>query len=261
MKQRLSKILASWGIASRRACEEIIFAGRVTVNKTKAVKPETFVDPDVDVIAIDGKKIAKKAPQKIYYMLNKPQGYVSTNAPEIKRKVTDLIDDENKPPRLFTIGRLDKDTEGLILITNDGHFAHQVMHPSYRIEKEYVAKVDQEISHEHLVTISKGCFIDGRYVKPIKVEKVRRGTVKVVLVDGKKHEVRILLAKAKLNVYELKRVRIGNLKLGTLPKGSWRYLTEYEKNLIFAGQKKRNKTDQEAQPEETLNEDEVRANS
>ncbi len=232
-KQRLSKILAAWGIASRRACEELIFAGHVSVNGIPAEKPETFVDPSRDSISVYGKKIAKKAPGKICYMLNKPKGFVSTNAPHIKKKVIDLITDENRPPLLYTIGRLDKETEGLILVTNDGHFAHQIMHPSYEVEKEYIAKVDQEISHDHLVTISKGCFIDGRYIKPIRVEKVRRGTIKVVVNDGKKHEVRILLDKAKLNVYELRRVRIGQLSMGNLKPGHWRILTEREKKLLL----------------------------
>ncbi len=232
-KQRLSKILAAWGIASRRSCEEIIFDGRVLVNGSVAIKPETLVDPKRDSISVDGKKIGKKAPQKICYMLNKPKGFISTNAPHIKKKVIDLITDENRPPRLYTIGRLDKDTEGLILITNDGHFAHRIMHPSYEVEKEYIAKVDQEILHDHLVTISKGCFIEGRYIKPIRVEKVRRGTIKVVVNDGKKHEVRILLARAQLKVYELKRVRIGPLSMGTLKSGHWRALTEREKNLLL----------------------------
>lgn len=237
-KQRLSKILAAWGVASRRACEVLIFDGRVTVNGQKADKPETHVDPTQDSILVDGKKIGKKAPEKICYMLHKPKGYISTNAEHIKRKVTDLITDENRPPRLYTVGRLDKETEGLILITNDGHFAHKIMHPSFGIEKEYVAKVNQEILHDHLVTISKGCFIDGRYIKPVRVEKVRRGTLKVVVNDGKKHEVRILLDRAKLEVYELKRVRIGGLSMGNLKVGDWRILSEKEMKLLMPKEKK-----------------------
>ncbi|MGR3951944.1 MAG: pseudouridine synthase [Chlamydia sp.] len=246
-KQRLSKILATWGIASRRACEEFIFSGRVFVNGQKAEKPETFVDPTVDSIVIDGKKIAKKSPDKVCYMLNKPKGFISTSSPHIKKKVIDLITDENCPPRLYTIGRLDKDTEGLILVTNDGHFAHQIMHPSYEIEKEYIAKVDQEISHDHLVTISKGCFIDGSFIKPIRVEKVRRGTVKIVIGDGKKHEVRILLSRAKLNIYELKRVRIGGLALGNLKTGHWKRLSEREQHFLLPRSRKKVIEDQSSE--------------
>jgi 23S rRNA pseudouridine2605 synthase len=165
-------------------------------------------------------------------MLNKPVGYVCSAARGSHSKIVlDLFQEEGH--RLFTVGRLDKDTEGLLLVTNDGHFANEVIHPSANIQKEYLAKTSQEITHEHLVAISNGTLVEGVFVKPLRVSKVRRGTLKVTIAEGKKREVRILLEAAGLEVQALKRIRLGGLHLGELPVGSWRPLTEKEKKLIF----------------------------
>jgi 23S rRNA pseudouridine2605 synthase len=228
-KQRLSKVLAAAGIASRRHAEEIIFSGRVRVNGSIEIVPQTPVDPTLDKITIDGKRLGQQ-PKKIYYMLNKPVGYICTSAPNIARRVIDLFDE--KDGRLFTIGRLDKDTDGLLLVTNDGHFANSVIHPRHNVEKEYLAKVDKEIEHPHLVLLSKGTPIEGRWVRPIKLAKVRRGTIKVTVTDGKKREVRIMLERAGFEVLSLTRIRIGGLTLGNLPVGHYRKLTEGEMKLV-----------------------------
>ncbi len=230
-KKRLSKFLAAAGIASRRACEEIIFAGRVTVNHSVALEPQTLVD-DNDQIAVDGKSLFSKAEPKVYYILNKPRGYVCTAKKMGSTKIVLEIFNEI-PYRLFTVGRLDKETEGLLLITNDGHFANSVIHPSSGIHKEYLAKTDAEITADHLTVISSGTLVEGVFVKPIRVTKVRRGTVKIAVSEGKKREVRTLLEAAGLTVLELTRIRIGGLHLGTLAPGSWREMTEKEKGLIF----------------------------
>ena len=229
-KIRLSKFLAASGVASRRACEEIIFAGRVTVNGDVVTVPQTPVC-DKDKIFVDEKRVMPEE-KKVYYMLNKPAGYLCTAKKAGSSKIVlDLFADV--PYRLFTVGRLDKDTQGLLLLTNDGHFANEVIHPSADIHKEYLAKTDLEISADHLAAISNGTLVEGVFVKPIKVTKVRRGTLKVVIGEGKKREVRLLLEAAGLKVKELSRIRIGSLQLGPLPVGSWREMTEREKELIF----------------------------
>jgi 23S rRNA pseudouridine2605 synthase len=230
-KKRLSKALAAAGIASRRACEELIFGGHVKVNGEVVKIPQTLVDWDVDQIVVDETPISSEQ-KKVYYMLNKPAGYICTNTRPGKKKILlDLIPDPSN--RLFTIGRLDKETEGLILITNDGHFAHQVIHPSSNITKEYVVKTAQEITADHLETLSQGARVDDKWVRPVSVHKVRRGTFRIVVKEGRKHEVRIIAERAKLKVLELRRVRIGSLTLGTLPLGECRPLTERDKELLF----------------------------
>lgn len=229
-KNRLSKILAAAGVASRRACEELIFAGRVTVNGEVVLLPQTQVGEE-DILTFDGKKIEKAEP-KAYYILNKPMGMIcSARKTSAAKIVLDLFQETGL--RLFTVGRLDKDTQGLLIVTNDGHFANKVMHPSSDIHKEYLAKTNEEISAEHLMAISNGTLVEGVFVKPIKVTKVRKGTLKVTIAEGKKREVRLLLKAAGLIVEELTRIRIGGLHLGPLPIGSWRAMTEREKQLIF----------------------------
>lgn len=227
MKKRLSKALAAAGIASRRECEEIIFEGRVTVNKETVLLPQTLVDLESDRVEVDGKRIAKEE-RKMYFLLNKPAGYLCTNADEVVpgKRVLDLFRDI--PYRLFTVGRLDKETTGLILVTNDGHFAQKVIHPSFGIKKEYLAKTAQEITPEHLKVLSEGAWVEGCFVKPHKVTKVRRGTLKIIVGEGKKREVREMLAQAGLEVRELSRIRLGSLTLNTLPIGARRELTQSE---------------------------------
>lgn len=227
-KQRLSKIVAAAGVASRRKAEELIRKGHVTVNGKRATEPQTMVDSSVDVINVDGKRIA--AEQKVYYMLHKPIGYLCTSDPEKTKRVIDLF---KEGARLFTVGRLDRDTSGLILVTNDGLFANAVIHPSKGWEKEYLVKVDKEVEHEHLVKISKGTVIEKKFIRPARVAKVRRGTLKIVVREGKKREVRSLVERVGLEVKELKRIRIGPLVLGSLPYGSFRHLSEKEKQSLL----------------------------
>lgn len=222
--------MAAAGVASRRACETLIFDGKVKVNGEVTLLPQTMVD-DKDKILVNGKSITK-AEEKVYFMLNKPKGYICSNTKTTKSKIVmEIFAEEGE--RLFTVGRLDKDTEGLLLVTNDGHFANKVIHPSANIHKEYLAKTDHEITPEHLETISAGAEVEGTFVKPIRISKVRRGTVKVTVAEGKKREVRILLEAAGLEVKELTRIRIGGLHLGTLPLGQYRPLSEREKKMIF----------------------------
>ncbi len=231
-KKRLSKALAAAGIASRRAAEEIIFAGRVKVNGSVIKIPQTLVDWDNDTILVDEAPI-KGEERKVYFILNKPHGYICSNTRlGTKKLVVDLFSSLNL--RLFTIGRLDRDTTGLLLVTNDGFFANKVIHPSSNISKEYLVKTSQEVTDVHLKEISKGTFIENSWVKPVRVEKVRKGTLKVVVKEGKKREVRLLVQNAGLDILELSRIRIGGLRLGPLPEGTFRELTESEKQEIFS---------------------------
>jgi len=230
-KNRLSKVLASAGVASRRGAEELIFDGKVTVNGEIVLKPETHVSLEEDDVRVDDQRI-KSSQDKVYYILNKPSGFICSNKPmERKKIVVDLF-----PPdtRLFTVGRLDRDTTGLLLVTNDGYFAQEVIHPRSNIEKEYLVKTTQEIGPEHLKAIMKGGFVEGAFVKPVAVRKVRRGTLKIIVKEGKKREVRVLVQKSGLSIVSLCRIRIGGLSLGKLPEGAYRELEENEKKALFA---------------------------
>ena len=234
--KRLSKALAAAGIASRRACEEIIFAGRVKVNGQVIKVPQTQVNWQSDRIHVDEVLVTSEQ-KKVYYMLNKPPGYLCTSVrPGKKPIVLDLFDANE---RLFTVGRLDRETTGLLLVTNDGHFANTVIHPSSNIIKEYLVKTLQEIEGHHLEVLAEGARLDDKWVKPVSVTKVRRGNFKICVKEGKKHEVRIIAERAKLKIVELTRIRIGGLTLGPLPLGEYRRLTERDQELIFAHNAKR----------------------
>ena len=229
---RLSKILAKGGIASRRAAESLIFEGRVRVNDHIITVPQTIIDPTKDKVYVENHPVILND-EKVYYILNKPRGFICSNRPmERKKLVIDLFTEIKE--RLFTIGRLDRDTTGLLLLTNDGDFAQEVIHPSKRINKEYLIKTQQEITHEHLWTLSKGTLIEGKWIRPAKVIKVRRGTFKMVVKEGKKREVRLMVQNAGLILRSLSRIRIGGLRLGSLNEGQWRELTKKERELIFA---------------------------
>lgn len=231
-RKRLSKALAAAGVASRRHCEELIFAGKVTVNGDIIKIPQTLVSWENDVILVDGQKV-KGEEKKFYYILNKPKGYICSSVHVgTKKIVLDLF--KNVTERLFTVGRLDRDTTGLIIVTNDGHFANKVIHPSSNLSKEYIVKTGQEVSHEHLLAISKGALVEDTWIRPVKVAKIRKGTLKVVVKEGKKREVRVLVENAGLSILSLSRVRIGGLLLAELPEGKYRELSETEKQIIFS---------------------------
>ncbi|MBM3191825.1 MAG: rRNA pseudouridine synthase [Chlamydiae bacterium] len=233
--QRLSKVLAGHGVASRRGCEQLIFSRRVRVNGHIVLEPQTPVDPSSDDILIDLKPLPKAA-SKLYLMFHKPKGMICSHQRQSNNK---LIYDSftSNSERLFSVGRLDKDTSGLLLMTNDGHFAHQITHPSFKISKEYLVKTNHEISDEHLKTIQQGALVEGKWVKPLKVQKVRRGTLKIVVHDGRKREVRCLVEAAFLKVLDLKRIRIGNLCLDSLQEGCYRPLTPKELDQLLNLQK------------------------
>lgn len=225
---RLAKFIQEAGVTSRRKAETLIFSGKVEVNGKVKRTPQYEISPS-DQVTLDGNLLELEKEQFVF-VLNKPRGYLCTNGAG-RRRVVDLFQDV--PARLFTVGRLDKETEGLLLVTNNGAFAQRVIHPSANLQKEYIAKADQDITHEHLVKLSEGMKIEGTFVRPHLVKKVRRSTVRIVLYEGKKREVRRLLENVGLATCALKRVRIGNLRLGTLPAGAYRRLSEKEQEALF----------------------------
>lgn len=236
METRLNKAIASSGICSRRQADEMILNGLVTINGHIVKEPFFRVKLGKDHIEVAGHSKIKQRPKQ-YFILNKPKGFVCSNARQkLQKLVIDLF--PKNLQNLFTVGRLDKESTGLIIVTNDGDFANKVIHPSSNIIKEYLVKVSKEVFDEELANLSKGGFIEGTFVKPYRVQKVRRGTLKICLKQGKKREVRVLCEKAGLEVIELKRIRIGSLHLGSLPEGCFRELTQADKMALFGEQKK-----------------------
>lgn len=228
--QRLSKILAQAGVASRRNSEELIFQGKVTLNGSVCKLPQTRVDILKDSIYVNGNRLPKKLPPKIYFALNKPKGYICSNGKEELKSVVSLFDDDFwntwakinpglPKPRLFTVGRLDVATTGLIIVTNDGDFAQEISHPSSNLTKEYIATIEGSVHKRHLLVVSEGTEIEGVHCTPASVEllpsqpEMLRSRIRIVVNEGRNHEVRELLKNAGLEVFSLKRVRIGGFRL------------------------------------------------
>ena len=227
--QRLQKIIASAGICSRRAADAYIAQGRVTVNgKTAALG--SVADPAVDVIALDGKPISA-AESTQYIMLNKPRGYVTTMKDDKGRKtVADLVRDI--PTRLYPAGRLDYDSEGLLIMTNDGAAAQRLTHPSHEIKKTYHVRVDGTVSENALTILRSPLDIDGTQIRPAKVKVLKveehDTLLSVYIGEGRNRQIRKMCEQANLKVTSLRRVAIGNLELGKLARGKWRKLSEKE---------------------------------
>src|SRR5574341_1331593 len=217
MQERIQKILAQAGIASRRKCEELIAKGRVLVNG-KIAKLGEKADAEKDKIVVNGKQI--EVQKKVYIMLNKPRGYVTTvSEKHYMKTIMDLV---KVPERIFPVGRLDKDTEGLLLLTNDGELANNLTHPRYEVEKEYFVVVDKPISEKHMELLQKGVVIDGRRVQ-IRGIDVWAAKAMIRIHEGRKHVVRMLFEKVGLQVVRLARTRVGRLEIGNLQPGKWRH--------------------------------------
>ncbi len=228
---RIAKFLASAGIASRRRCEELIAEGRVTVNDTPILTPATFVDPENDIVKFEG-KIVKPVEDKTYVILNKPGGYTCSAQDDYARRLVFHLLPENLG-RLFTIGRLDRDTEGLILLTNDGELAQKLTHPSFQVEKTYVAECEGIFDERASKTLLEGVMDDGEFLKAKRASKLRQTgentfLLEVVLTEGKKREVRRLCAQAGCPVVRLARTQFATIKLQNLETGAWRHLTQQE---------------------------------
>ncbi|MEM3154660.1 MAG: pseudouridine synthase [Candidatus Woesearchaeota archaeon] len=229
MQERIQKIIAQAGIASRRRAEELISKGRVLVNGKVAVLGQK-ADAAKDKIVVNGQQL--RLEKKVYIMLNKPKGYVTTVSEAHGMKtIMDLVD---VPERVFPVGRLDKNTEGLLLLTNDGILANKLTHPRYEVEKEYIVTVDKNISERILESLQKGVVIDGRKVQIRGVDVL--GSQAVLRIhEGRKHIVRRLFEELGLYVRRLVRTRVGKLKLGALKPAKWRYLAESEVRHLLEG--------------------------
>lgn len=234
-KVRLQKVLAAAGLGSRRACEVLIEAGRVQVNGQQVTEQGVRVDPDADEIRVDGARVATKHDTQ-YLLFNKPRGVVSTMSdPEGRRCLGDYVTDFSE--RLFHVGRLDTDTEGLILLTNDGELAHRMTHPSFGLTKTYVAEVSGPIARDLGKRLRKGIELDDG---PATVDRFRlldsahgRALVEVTIHEGRTHIVRRLLEAVGHPVSRLVRTEIGPVSTGNLAPGRLRHLTSHEVSALF----------------------------
>ena len=230
---RLNKFLAGGGVASRRKCDELISEGKVEVNGVKVDSLGLKIDEKKDKVTVEGKAV--KLPSSfVYIKLNKPKGYACSAKDEKGRKtIYDLINCEE---RLFSIGRLDYDTEGLIILTNDGDFANKVAHPKYGTEKEYKVTVEGEIKESELAVMRKGVVVEGERMPAARVEwlSYENGFTKlsVIIDEGQNRQIRRMFEAIGHQIKLLKRVRIGGVKLGGLKRGEFRDLTEAELNLL-----------------------------
>lgn len=228
-KVRLQKHLAECGIASRRKSEELIEMGKVKVNGHIATLG-TKVDPKRDKITVRGKTVVANT-TKMYIMLHKPRGFVTTASDEKGRKcVTDLVKDA--PVRLFPVGRLDMNSEGLLLMTNDGEFSNRLTHPSYHVNKTYRVTVKGDVVDEKIIQLKEGIMLDGEKTLPCDCFIAERKTDRTVLIfiiqEGRNRQIRRMCEAVGLEVLRLKRTEIAGVKLGMLPRGSWRPLNEKE---------------------------------
>lgn len=232
MATRIQKVLSDQGILSRRKAEEYIAAGRITVNGHPA-KVGHPINPRRDIIAIDGVRVqfARKK-QNVYLALNKPRGYVTTTSDELGRKcITDLVAD--MPEKVYPVGRLDKLSEGIILMTNDGNFANMVMHPSHNIKKTYRATVRGNVTEEQVIKLSTGLDIgNGERTAPASVlvleKSPQRTVLQITIEEGKNRQIRRMCEAVNLEVARLRRTTVGPVKLGMLQPGKWRELTPAE---------------------------------
>nr|WP_325194534.1 pseudouridine synthase [uncultured Oscillibacter sp.] len=228
MEERLQKLLSAAGVCSRRAAETYIAGGRVTVNGQPAELGQR-ADPERDDIRVDGKPLAPRA-EHVYLLLNKPRGYVTTLADERGRKtVAELVKDCGQ--RVYPVGRLDLDSEGLLLMTNDGELMQHLLHPSHEVSKTYHVSVYGPVSGaaERLSAVTD---LEGEPIRPARVETLRRtartAELSVTIHEGKNRQIRRMCAACGLTVKRLRRVREHTLELGDLPAGAWRYLTPDE---------------------------------
>ena len=231
---RLQKVLAAAGLASRRACEIMISEGRVEVNGKLVLEQGLRVDPERDVVRVDGSRIPPPR-RHLYLVLNKPRGVVSTmDDPEGRRNLNDLLEGKRpgKQNRLFHVGRLDTETDGLIILTNDGDFAHKLAHPSYEVPKTYLAEVAGQMHPATVKRLREGIVLDDGPVKPSSVKLVStaedRSLVKLTLHEGRNHIVRRTMEAVGHPVRKLSRTGIGPVRLGNLKSGDLRDLTRDE---------------------------------
>lgn len=229
MKERLQKIISGAGIASRRAAEELIKAGKVAVNGVTASLGDS-ADIESDEITVDGNRLVRPSGHT-YIVLNKPKGYVTTMSDDKGRKcVAELVSD--LPTRVFPVGRLDMYSEGLLIMTDDGLIANRLMHPSKEINKTYHAWIKGAVSDEQLAVLSSALDIDGYVIKPAEVTVLKRASdytlLSITIHEGRNRQIRKMCEIAGVKLTRLKRISEGSISLGELPPGKWRYLSAEE---------------------------------
>lgn len=236
MMVRLQKVIADAGIASRRKAETLITAGRVTVNGRVVRELGTRVDPERDHVKVDGRHLQQTLPH-VYLMLHKPKGYVSSlSDPEGRPTIADLLPGVRL--RVFPVGRLDFDAEGLLLLTNHGDLAQALLHPKYHVPKTYLIKVKGVLTDDQIRELERGVTLEDGRTAPATVQKVRKATenswIEITIHEGRKHQVKRMLEAVGHPVLKLKRVRFGPLALGDLLPGQYRFLSDREANALRA---------------------------
>ena len=225
---RLQKILAHSGLCSRRKAESLILEGRVSVNGQVVKTLGTRADPAKDKICLDGRQVPYKSKKEVkhtYLAVNKPKGVVTTCAQKNAKIILDLVPVKQ---RVYPVGRLDKDSVGLVLLTDDGELHNRLSHPSHDHEKEYLVFTAQPVSNQDLGAMAGGMVIDGKKTRAARVTRVAENGFKIVLKQGLNRQIRKMVGKTGNQVAMLKRIRMANIRLGSLPPGKWRHLTDKE---------------------------------
>ena len=232
-KVRIQKELAAAGVASRRAVEQLIVEGRITVNRELVTKLPCFIDLAVDDVRVDGQavKLKRAAAKRVYYLLNKPRGVVCTqNDPAGRTRAVDMLGGVKE--RVFCVGRLDAESTGLLLLTNDGELTELLTHPRYGVPKTYVVEIDGQLTADQIAKLTKGVYIDGKLTRGARVKSLRKGPkqslLEITLTEGRNREIRRMLARIGHKVRKLKRVAIGPITNKGLKIGSYRQLNRTE---------------------------------
>jgi 23S rRNA pseudouridine2605 synthase len=238
-QERLQKFLSRAGVASRRAAEEWILSGRVLVNGKVVRELGVKIDPDKDVVKVDGRRVRPES--LVTVMLHKPYGFISTTKdPQERRVVTDLLGE--KGPRLYPVGRLDYDATGLLLLTNDGELAQRLTHPRYQVPRTYRVTVAGEVSRETLRLLAAGVVVENREVPAavqVRKQEAEKTVLEITVWEGRYHLLKRLMAQVGHPVLKLKRIAYGPLRLGRLPRGAHRVLTREEIEALKAGMKRK----------------------
>lgn len=236
-KVRVQKLIAESGLCSRRKAEELIAGGKVTINgRTCSLGDKA--DPHADIIAVNGKRIGGAPREKRYIMLNKPRGYITSMSDEQGRRIAaELLDGVEE--RVVPVGRLDRNSEGLLLFTNDGEFANEITHPSRHVSKTYRVTIDGKVSEEQIMRLTSGVELDdGKVTLPcgveVLVEQPERTVLRITIKQGLNRQIRRMCAAVGLQVGRLRRTAIGGVKLGMLKTGEWRDLTKDELRILRA---------------------------
>ena len=226
---RLQKYLSTAGVCSRRQGEKYMLEGRIRVNGKRVTELGTRVEPKTDRIEVDGEAVALNQ-KTLYIALNKPKGYIASCKQQKDKTVLDLI---NIPQRIYPIGRLDKDSTGLLILTNDGRVHHRLLHPSFDHEKEYEVTVERDITNGALKKMESGIILMGKKTRPAIIKRIAPNRFRIILKEGKNRQIRRMVRKVGSTVVDLKRIRFSNITLSGINDGQWRFLTEIEEKDIL----------------------------